>query len=82
MSPTLRLDNIFGVNRPIGHMQPILNMKIQYIFLCYNYRHGRNTFGYNMNMITCVPEVIRGVKWAIFPFTPKKFSVWPIFIHL
>ena len=56
MSPTLRLDNIFGVNRPIAHMQPILNMKIQYIFLCYNYRHGRNTFGYNMNMITCVSE--------------------------
>ena len=51
------LDKFEGENGPIGHLRPILNKKIQYIFLCYNYGHGRNIFGYNMNMIA---EVTRG----------------------
>ena len=46
------------------------------IFVCYNCRHEKNTFGYNFHPLSCVLEATWGVKWQFSVLPPKMFQFW------
>ena len=66
--------NIFGVNLIFDYMSGHFHLIFAWNFLCYNYRHGENTFWYYVHMEAWVPEVTGGVKLANLLFTPPNFS--------